>query len=257
MTTKAAQARNYVMGLDLPPVPVRKRGADGAPVPAAVAFSEAPQAVVVGSQLTEFSAKVSADARSAIADSMLIAQLAANKAADAAADVFAWYRKYIEVLQKVGWKVQDMEFQTQQVSDKNLGVHSAIIPVLMAMLGPGVAAASLVISVLNGLKEMDSSSPWITVFDRASQHAHGAKFQVSYVDADAEGAPQISVMCFGIDAQRTVTQVLFFKFSQDSAEFKKANGKLAMSLAQLAEAREVIAQRVHPFIADYVKGLDI
>ena len=111
--------------------------------------------------------------------------------------------------------------------------------------------------MLNGLKEMDSSSPWITVFDRASQHAHGAKFQVSYVDADAEGAPQISVMCFGIDAQRTVTQVLFFKFSQDSAEFKKANGKLAMSLAQLAEAREVIAQRVHPFIADYVKGLDI
>jgi hypothetical protein len=92
MTTKAAQARNYVMDLDLPPTPVRKHGAGGAPAEAAVAFSEAPQAVVVGSQLTEFSANVSADARSAIADSMLIAQLAANKAADAAADVFAWYR---------------------------------------------------------------------------------------------------------------------------------------------------------------------
>jgi hypothetical protein len=188
---------------------------------------------------------------------MLIAQLAANKAADAAADVFAWYRKYIEVLQKVGWTVQDMEFQTQQVSDRNLGVHSAIVPVVMAMLGPAIGAASLVVSVLNGLQEMDKNSPWITMYDRASQHSHGAKFQVGYVDADATGAPQINAMCFGIDAKRTVTQVLFFKFSKDSAELQKANGKLAMSPAQLAEARDVIAKRVHPFIADYVKDLDI
>ena len=253
----AAQARNYVMDLDLPAAPARTRGAGGAPGAPPIEFSAVPQAVVVGSQLTEFSTNVSADARSAIADSMLIAQLAANKAADAAGDVFAWYRKYIEVLQKVGWTVQDMEFQTQQVSDTNLGVHNAIIPVVVAMLGPAVAAASLVVSVLNGLQEMDKNSPWITMFDRASQHSHGAKFQVGYVDADASGAPLINAMCFGIDAKRTVTQVLFFKFSQDSAELQKANGKLGMSLAQLDEARDVIAKRVHPFIADYVKDLDI
>ena len=46
----------------------------------------------------------------------------------------------------------------------------------------------------------------VTLFDRSSQHAHGAKFQLAYVDADKMGQPQIALLCFGIRASRTITQ---------------------------------------------------
>jgi hypothetical protein len=125
------------------------------------------------------------------------------------------------------------------------------------MLGPAAAATSLVLSVLSGLESMDRDSPWIAMFDRASQHASGAKFQVSHVDASEEGDPRISVLCFGVDAKRIVTQVLFFRFSDDSAELKQAQAGLSMSHARLLASSEGIAGRVRPFVADYVKNIEI
>ena len=161
------------------------------------------------------------------------------------------------MLQHIGWGIRDVEFQAQFVSDIDVELHKAIIPVMMAMLGPQAAAASLVLAVLRGLAQMDRRTPWIKLFDRLSEHAHGAKFQVSYVDADEHGQPSITLICFGIKAERTITQVLFFKRSAQTAELKKAGSKLAVSRTRLESAREAIAQRVAPFIADYVAKIDI
>lgn len=249
----SASAREYVLELDLP---AGTRSAAAA-APQAIPVSDHQEAISLGAQLTEFSERVPTDAKAVIADSILLAQLAANKAASRSADLFAWYDKYIEVLQNLGWQGHDLEFQTQTIADRNASVHKAIIPVLTALLGPQVAVASIVLSVLNGLKEMDESTPWITLFDRSSQHASGAKFQIGYVDADADGHPDVALACFGIQAEQTITQVLFFKFTGQRAEVKKAAGRLTISLERLESAREVIANRVRPFIVDYVQNIEI
>ena len=244
-------ARDYVLSLALP------EAGPAFETARPFEFSDQREAVAVGAQLAEFTDAVPVEVRGAIADSILLAQLAANKAAGDAQDIFRWYDKYAEVLQNIGWQIRDVDFQTQTVSDKNAGMHKAIIPVIMAMLGPQAAAASIVLAVLNGLKEMDASTPWITLFDRASQHARGAKFQVSYVDADAHGQPEISLLSLGIRANRTITQVLFFKFSAEDAELKKAAGKMAVSMQRLNSARDAIADRVQPFIAEYIQNVEI
>jgi hypothetical protein len=220
-------------------------------------WTDAQEAVAVGSQLVEFAAGVPTDVRDAIADSVLLAQLAANKAAGQAQDVIRWYDMYVEVLQNIGWQLRDVEFRTHQVSDTNASLHKEIIPVLTALLGPHAAAASIVLSVLNGLQAMDKDSPWITVFDRASQQAHGAKLQVSYVQQGASGDPEISLLAFGIRAEQTITQVLFFKFRAQNAELKQASGKMGVSITRLNSAKDLIAQRVTPFVTDYVAELDI
>jgi hypothetical protein len=250
--TLAASSREYVLGVELPEAPPALERTR-----ASFTFSDKKQAVAVGGQLAEFTEAVSPDLRTAISDGILLAQLAANKATAKSGDVFKWYDKYVEVLQNIGWQLQDFDFRRQQVDNQHVDMHEALIPVIAAMLGPQVAAASIVLSILQGLQQMDKSRPWITLFDRASQHAHGAKFQVSYVDADATGQPQIALLCFGIKAQRTITQVLFFKSSEDSAEVKKAEAKLAVSLARLNSAKEALAERVTPFVADFIKNVEI
>ena len=250
----ADEPRSYVQSLDLPEL---RSGFASFAIGAEPQFSSRPQALAVGSQLAEFSGDVDPEARAAVADSLLIAQLAANKAADQEADVLAWYRKYIEVLQGVGWLVGALEFESQTVSDLNADVHRAIVPVLTAMLGPAAAATSLVLTVLSGLESMNRDSPWIAAFDRASRHASGAKFQVSQVDVAQGGDPRITALCFGIEAKRTVTQVLFFSFSNSSAELKKAQGTLSMPASRLLASSGVIAERVRPFVTDYVRNIDI
>jgi hypothetical protein len=246
----AKSARAYLMSLDLPE-------------PEASEFESAPdfttqrQAVAVGSQLTEFTAAVSTDARSAISNTLLLAQLAANKAADQVADVFAWYAKYCAVLQGIGWQSQDLDFQGQTTTQQDLDVHKAIIPVVALALGPVAAASSIVLGVLNGLKDMNASSPWITLFNRQSQHASGAKFQVTYVDSDATGQPQLTLVCFAVNARQTLTQVLFFKFTSQTVQLKQSTGKLGVTLDRLNVDRAAIAGRVDSFIAGNIQNIEI
>jgi hypothetical protein len=246
--TKSARA--YGMSLALPePVASEYESAPD--------FTSQQQAVAVGSQLTEFTPAVSTDARSAISNTLLLAQLAANKAADQAADVFAWYGKYCQVLQGIGWQSQNLDFQTQSTVQQDLDVHKAIIPVIAAALGPAAAAASIVLGVLNGLKDMNATSPWMTLFNRQSQHASGAKFQVTYVDNDATGQPQLTLVCFAVNAQQALTQVLFFKFASQSVQLKQSTGKLGVTLDRLNVDRAAIAGRVDSFIASNIQNIEI
>ncbi|NJN40523.1 MAG: hypothetical protein HC807_06350 [Gammaproteobacteria bacterium] len=248
-------ARDYVLGIALPDAPESTGPAfesTRAPM-----FANQKQAVAIGGQLAEFTEAVAPDLRAAISDGILLAQLAANKATAASGDVFKWYETYVEVLQNIGWQIQDFEFRRQQVDKQSLDMHEALIPVITALLGPQVAAASIVVSILQGLQQMDKTRPWITLFDKASQHVDGAKFQVGYVDADETGQPQIALLCFGIQAQRTITQVLFLKSSEDRAEVKKAEARLTVSLARLNSARDALAERVTPFVNDFVKNVEI
>jgi hypothetical protein len=246
----AKSTRDYVMSLDLPdPGPPTLESAPD--------FTASQQAVAVGSQLTEFTAAVSAEVRSAISNSLLLAQLAANKAANQVADLLAWYGKYCEVLQGIGWQSQGLDFQSQATTGQNLDVHKAIIPVIAAALGPAAAAASIVLAVLNGLKDMNASAPWITLFNRQSQHASGAKFQVTYVDSDATGQPLLTLLCFVVNAQQTLTQVLFFRFQSQKVELKQSTGKLGVTLDRLNGDRAAIASRVDSFIADNIQNIEI
>ncbi len=245
-------AQSFVRGLDLPEEPPALEALTDA-----VEFSNQTQVVAVGAQMAEFSEQVSPALRSAVSDCLLLAQLAANKATASQPDVMAWYRKYVEVLQGVGWTVQSMSFQRQDLSALNGGVHKAIIPVITAMLGPAVAAASMVVSVLSGLQEMDKDSPWITVFDRASQHASGAKFQFAFVQADSAGSPQIRLLALAIDAHRTITQVLFFRFSDQSSELSTAESALGIDAARLESIKAPVAARVQPFLSDFLANIDI
>ena len=249
-----ASVVDFIQSIDLPPTPP---AFDSAPEPAT--FGTQPEAAGVGSQITEFSANVTPAQRSAVADCLLLAQLAANKATAGNPDQMAWYRKYIEVLQTVGWTTESMDFETRQVVNTNLSVHQEIIPVLTAALGPAVAAASMIISVLTGLQNMNKSTPWITLFDRASQKASGATFQLGYVDAGSgDGASiHVKLVAVSLDAKNTITQVLFFKFSDAKATLRTASGQLGIVGARLDAIKDTVASRVLPFVEDTVAHIDI
>jgi len=242
---------DYVIALDLPKPGLPK-------LEKAAEFTDTPQAVTVGSQLTEFTAAVAADVRSAVSNSLLLAQLAANKAAGPGSDVFGWYDHYAEVLQGIGWESQNLEFEDKVTGGKDLDVHKAIIPVIATALGPAAAAASIVLSVLNGLKDMNTDSPWITLFNQKSEHVAGAKFQVTHVDGDAaSGDPQLTLLCFAIDAKQTLTQVLFFKFVSQQVALKQSTRRLSVTRDRLNTDKAVIAQRVDAFVADNIQSISL
>jgi len=248
-------ALQFVQGLDLPAPPPQLESAEAAEF----SFGPDQQAVVVGAQVAEFSPQVTPEHKALVSDCLLLAQLAANKATAASPDLMAWYRSYVQVLQGIGWNVQSMDMEEKQVSDMDGGVHQAILPVLTAMLGPAAAGISMVVSVLRGLQEMDKESPWITVFNRASEHASGAKLQFGFVDVnpDDPSAIHVKLLALALDAKRTITQVLFFKVSKHDATLKRAEGQLAITAARLDGIRDAVAGKVQPFLLDNISKIEI
>jgi hypothetical protein len=258
MASSANQVVQFVQNLDLPePGPRFESVSPGVDIAAEIEASSGQALVTVGSQLAEFDPAVAAGVRGALANNLLLAQLAANKAASQSNDMATWYGKYNDTLQNTGWNLAEAEFQNQTIQNKNANVHEEIIPIITAMLGPQVAAVSMVVNVLRGLQNMNKDSPWITLFDRSSEHASGAKFQVSYVDLDAGGNPRIKAVYFGVLAERSVTQVLFFKFAGQRAELRKASSTMSASVDLLNATKPKIASRVQEFIAEFVAKVEI
>lgn len=253
MKRSAAEITEFIDRLDIP----RPRAGASAAAPPKVEFSSDQEVVAVGPQLAEFSGQVPVELRPMISNSMLLAQLAADKSASQSDNVLDWHAKYRDVLSKVGWQVNDSQDQLRQVTDKNLSVHKAIIPVLTNLLGPAAAATSMIVTVLKGLEDMNKDSPWITLFERQSQHVKGAKFQLSYVDSDASGAATIKVLSCAIKAERTITQVLFFKFSSQRAEMHDRSTQLSTNRDVLNAGKDSIAAKVGSFINDFVEGIEI
>jgi len=243
--------RDYIRSVELP---APKRGGPRGPEPT---FGSGQEAVVVASQMAEFTPKVPQASRPVLSHGFLLGQLAADKAAGETPDIFRWYDAYGLVMKKIGWLLQDIEFQDRQLMQTDLNVHKAIIPVVATILGPAAAAASIILAVLNGLEEMDKESPWLTLYQRKSMSAQGGKFQMSYVDAGPGGDVTLKTAFFGIDAQKKVTQVLFFRFSSQAARLKSASSEMTLGSGLLDDVAGPLQEKVAPFVVENIKNIEI
>jgi hypothetical protein len=250
-----AGAKTYIASLDVVGLP-RGLVAQDAQTDTGTVFDQAKaQAQVVGSGLFSFSQGVDASVREAISDSALLAQLVANKKGSVEDDPTSWFKNYSDVLQNVGWTLQDGGWTDYTSEGTAAEVHQKIIEVLTVALGPAPAALAILTSALNALQAMNSDSPWITLFNRESQHAKIARFQIGLVDTSATGDVFVSLLGCLIVADSTITQVLFFKFRNANARFKADSAKVSINRAALADLGPAIRAKVRAYQFDYVSSV--
>jgi hypothetical protein len=244
---------SYIQSLDVPAAPSRGAGEQEPPP----AFRSVAQALTVGSQITEFSNTVPQSIRPAVSNGLLLGQLAAEKATAGNSDPIAWFDAFNSVMKKIGWQSTLSELNEQTVSDKNAALHKAIIPIVTAIFGPGVAASSIIVAVLKGLESMDQDAPWITVFQQKSNKVSASNFGLSYVDAGANGGATLKTAYFSLRGAQVLTQVLFFKFASSDAKMKSGRCEMSLSPQTIATAGDALQQKVAPFIVDNIKNIDI
>jgi hypothetical protein len=80
---------------------------------------------------------------------------------------------------------------------------------------------------------------------------------MAVADQSASGEVAISLMAFGIESEKTATQVLFFRFGEGSTVLRKCAGKVTMNEQVLRSVRKDIADKVLTFTSDFVKNIQI
>jgi len=247
------QARKYINSLQLPER--RSRGAK-AVGPVELNFEQVKnQAAVVGSDIVSFVKGVTPERREDIVNCSLLAQLGAKKQVSDPARIYDWYNAYFNVLTNIGWAVQDRGFATYSEASKNFQAHEAIMKVAASLLGPAATTLAVVQATLDALKSMSADSPWITIFSRESQSAKTARFQVTLAEPGEADQFLVTLMAFGIEAQATLTQVLFFKFKSSETSLKHYSGKVTINTHVLTKVRDLIKEKIAAHAIDFIKAL--
>ena len=255
MPFDAANARNYVKAVDLAGTP---RGIlpQGVEEDAGDVFDAAKkQAQVVGSGVFSFEQGVTAQVREAISGSALLAQLVANEKVSVEQDPLGWFKAYSDVLQNVGWTLQEGGWVDYTTSGTSAQVHEKILEVATTALAPTVTALAIITASVNALKGLDPKSPWLTIFSRESQKAKIARFQVGLVSADAQGDVFVSLLACLIEAQSNITQVLFYKFKDAHATFRANTAKVSVNKASITDLGDVIRAKTRAYQHDYLSSL--
>ena len=156
---------NYVQSLEIasPPPKLREQwrsfktamGEDGTQT----------DAYVDGSSVVSFVGNVDSTARSDVLNSTLLAQLVANKKYDRFEDTKNWYKMYVSVLEKVGWVIQDFNFQQYDIHGANVMVSDVILEVIKSIMsGPEIVAIQAALDALKSQANMH----WYDVFATTS-----------------------------------------------------------------------------------------
>ena len=247
-------AREFLNTVKLP-TPARARGGvEG--VREIIDFNaQKNQAMVVASDIVSFVKGVSNERRQDIVNSSLLAQLVANKKVPDKKNIIEWYNAYFDVLENIGWVIQDRSFSSYTEEADGLEAHEAIIKVASVFLGAAPAALAVVISTLEALKSMDSSKPWMTIFDRESKQAKTGHFQIALAEQGDNDQFLVSLMAFSLKAESTLTQILFFKIRNDEVELEKCSGKVTINDKVLSSIRDLVSQKIAAHTSDYIAKL--
>jgi len=248
-------AKTFLLGAELPPVD-HTRGLmllDGD----TPQFDEhKDQAVVVGSGVLTFAKGVPAARRTAVANSLLLAQLVARRTAGDAANVEAWYKEYVRVLANIGWLVETTTATRYVEGTDTFETHKAVMSVAALLLGPGAPGAlALVQTTLDGLASMDKSKPWITIFSRETSASSVSSFQIALAEEAADGRFVVSMMAFALKAGSAVTQVLFFKASKNDVEFTHYDSKAEINVGILDALEPELGSRVAQHSKSFISQL--
>jgi hypothetical protein len=193
--------------------------------------------------------------RRAIADSVLLAQLVANRGIPDRDRVDDWYEAYFDVLANLGWVIENRGFSEHEASGRGVEAHEAILAVAATLLGPAPAALAVVKATLDALKGLGRDNSWITLFNRDQQNAKAGRFQIALAQEDTSAGCTLSMMAFTLTAQAKLVQVVFFKVTLTEAKLRKLSTTITIDPDMLAQLHPEIQARVAAFQKTYLRTL--
>ena len=246
----------WVQALELPAAPRRSGRQDRETTILDQLKTESTQSLVVGADIVSFATGLPAALRADITNCTLLAQLAATKRVPERDKVAAWYDVYFDTLTHLGWVAQERGFSEYAESGDNFEAHKAVLKVAATVFGPAASAYALVHSTLSAMADTDDE-PWFTLFQRESQGARAGRFQISVAEATDGDAAMLSVMSFSLEADASLTQILFFKFRTSDVTLRHASGKVSVDSHRLAAMRALVAQKVADYQNSYIATLTL
>ncbi|MNF68895.1 hypothetical protein D3C84_507650 [compost metagenome] len=149
----------------------------------------------------------------------LVMQNAATKLFPDDAQLFEWYKYYVNGLSKLGWVTQSKDIQEVTIKRVGLTMDQVALEVAAGLIGAN--AASVLANVAQKAVAAVQNNPGaIQIFDRNRKLGAQAKFDIAPVWLDNSGHPNMILNCISLDARESTRGILFWKSTSQSTTIK-------------------------------------
>lgn len=200
-----------------------------------------PKAYVCGGSTVSFVAGVSPQSQRDGLNSTLLAQLAANKAHDRENDTVNWYKFYRNVLENVGWVIQDFSFARFEAQSQSFTMDKVVLD-LIAAIGSNdeVAIAQATIDALKALPQKDGR---LVLFESMSHSASKGNFQISIAN-EVGGVLTMRIAGGYFSTSQSVTNVLWFSYAKSQTSLYTAGQGITLNSQIYSQVRSQIVQKL-------------
>jgi hypothetical protein len=212
--------------------------------------TEAEAAAMNFKSLQSFVAGVSKQRQDDVLNSMLLAQRGATASAPNDDQIIEWYKKYFEILERIGWVIEGKDFTDFETQHSIFEIDNALLDILSTVVTGNQLA--VILKTIESFKALSKDDKRFLAFEKSTHSLQKGSFQLG-VASQENDTLSISGSAFILNTSKNISKILFFNSDKDSTKFKFRQIKATLDDGIFANARDIIKQKlgdVSTFVAD-------
>jgi hypothetical protein len=186
--------------------------------------------------------------------SVQLAQRGASGSHDRFAETRAWYLKYVEILENLGWAIDQLAFTRFEQQEGEFRMDQAALAIIAAIATQNqLAVLQQSLSALSKLAEDDGT---IRLFDFHASAEGSGNFQIGAVQRSENGALSVALGAFYFRSADDRKRFLFFKWGSREINFWTAAQRMTLNADFYARRRADVVARLED-AADFISDLKL
>jgi hypothetical protein len=210
-------------------------------------------ACITAGSIICFMEGLSAQQKSDVLNSTLLAQLSANKKFDREANTVGWYNEYITILRRHGWNIQAFNFikhESSQIYELSFVVLNTLADTMGNKLIPTIRAA------IDATKSLKKDSKAFTIWKETTHSSNGGNFTVLPC-SNVDNAITMFMGCFYFSAKNVDTDFLWHLWNPQNIEFYKSAQIGVLNENVYAPLRDSVIEKLSTDATNFIADIDV
>ncbi|MCF0054784.1 hypothetical protein [Dyadobacter sp. CY356] len=212
------------------------------------------QSFMNAKSIVSFVSEINGQLRDDVLNSVLLAQLAANKLFPDDDQSLEWYKEFIRVLNNIGWEIEAAEFSHFESKDDIFEVENVIIDILMTAFGGSFI--DVITRTLTAIKGLADNNGKITVFEKNTHSLSKGAFQIGLAK-EVNGAVSLQIGTFLITSSNEIKRILFFKSSKDKTSLDYCSRTGTLNGVIYDKIRDSVVQKLGVKVTEFIAEVEI